>query len=92
MRYEETERHTKTILKSDNHEVRIEFEKKDGTLRTMRCTLDESRIPEEHRPKNTETKFSDEAQRVYDLDLGQWRSFRWDSIKSIEYVQLSSEK
>ena len=89
MQLEERSRYTVEQLNQSDVDVRVEFEKKDGTLRTMRCTLAEDRIPEDKRPKNTETKFSDEAQRVFDLDLNEWRSFRWDSIRSIEVVKLS---
>lgn len=63
--------------------VDVTFTKKDGTVRTMPCTLNESLIPAEHAPKNTNTerKRSDQAQAVYVTDANGWRSFRWDSVK-----------
>ena len=68
--------------------LRIVFTKKDGTERTMRCTLVESQIPGDKLPK-THTEESDSqtarsAVRVYDLDKGEWRSFRWDSVIKVE--------
>lgn len=67
--------------------VEIVFTKKDGTERTMKCTLMEKYLPEtasSDRPKNTE------ALAVYDLEKEGWRSFRWDSIKQVNF-SLESE-
>jgi WYL_2, Sm-like SH3 beta-barrel fold len=61
--------------------VEISFTKTDGTLRTMRCTLSEGKIPSEHAPKGTRAP-SGEAQPVFDLDAQHWKSFRWDSLIS----------
>lgn len=60
----------------------IEFTKKDGTDRIMKCTLSRSVIPIDAQPKNESipTK-SEEAQRVFDVEKNEWRSFRWDSLK-----------
>lgn len=66
-------------------EVRIIFTKKDGTPRTMRCTLIESRIPEAFHPKESNTVYTDEALRVYDVEAEGWRSFRWDSVKEVGF-------
>ena len=64
--------------------VRVSFTKKDGTPRDMLCTLSDSQIPEDKKPKSeTTVKFSEEAIRVFDLDKQEWRSFRWDSITSV---------
>lgn len=71
------------IKKSD---VTVLFTKKDGTDREMLCTLAESLIPSDKRPKTENTKFSDEALRVFDLDKQEWRSFRWDSIKTVKGI------
>jgi hypothetical protein len=64
-------------------EVVISFTKTDGTLRTMRCTLSEGKIPSEHTPKGTRAHSGD-AQPVFDLDAQHWKSFRWDSLISAE--------
>jgi hypothetical protein len=65
--------------------VTITFEKKDGTLREMICTLSESLIPVEKMPKGTGKAKNDEVLAVFDLENDGWRSFRWDSIKTIDF-------
>jgi phage baseplate assembly protein gpV len=68
-------------LHNANEKVEVTFRKKDGSERTMLCTLAESNIPADKAPKEGSTaKFSDAAQRVFDLEKGEWRSFRWDSV------------
>lgn len=61
----------------------IVFVKKDGTERKMRCTLNESEIPQEFSPKNTGKAKSDDALAVFDVEKNAWRSFRYDSVKTI---------
>ena len=63
-------------------EVSVTFVKADGTVRDMRCTLDISRIPLQPVQESTETPDS-ETQRVFDLDLQQWRSFRYDRLRKV---------
>tara|TARA_Y100000310_G_scaffold345706_1_gene468554 strand:+ start:5860 stop:6105 length:246 start_codon:yes stop_codon:yes gene_type:complete len=62
----------------------IHFEKKDGTIRAARATLNFDYIPEEAIPKGTGPVKTDEVQAFYDLDNVGWRSFRWDSIAIID--------
>ena len=38
---------------------------------------------EEPAKKDGEKKYSDETQRVFDVDKGEWRSFRWDSVQAV---------
>lgn len=70
--------------------VNVEFTKADGSARKMRCTLLESSIPPEKRPKQTEIKEASStigsAVRVFDTEKGEWRSFRWESVVSINNV------
>lgn len=73
----------RTLLKEDV--VSITFIKKDGTERIMKCTLLESKIPSEKTPKGTEKAKSDEVLPVFDVESDGWRSFRWDSIRKIEF-------
>ena len=61
----------------------IIFTKKDGTDRTMLCTLQECDIPKEHAPKGTGTEKTSNVISVYDVENKGWRSFRFDSLKSI---------
>ena len=73
-------------LKSDMY---ITFTKKDGTERKMQCTLVFSKIPTDKHPKSiseSETSStSGSAVRVFDTQLGEWRSFRWDSVTKVEF-------
>ena len=71
--------------------VDITFTKKDGSERIMKCTLLESKIPSEFAPKGSEKAKSDEVLPVFDVENDGWRSFRWDSIKKIEF-SLVGEK
>jgi hypothetical protein len=68
-----------------DEKVTITFIKKDETERKMVCTLAESKIPSEKTPKNTGKSQSDEALAVFDLEKQDWRSFRFDSVKKIEF-------
>jgi hypothetical protein len=63
--------------------VVIEFEKVDGTMRTMRATLSENIIPVETTTKEKNPrKKSEESQSVWDIEAEGWRSFRWDRLRS----------
>lgn len=76
----------KGLLHDENiQDLRITFTKSDGTERVMYATLAESRIPEEKKPKNAGRATSQDAQAVFDEELGEWRSFRWDSVKFVEF-------
>lgn len=67
-------------------DLRITFTKKDGTEREMLCTLSESRIPTDKQPKEAQTPSTGgSALRVFDTEKQEWRSFRWDSIKNVEF-------
>jgi len=79
----------RTLLKEDV--VSITFIKKDGSERIMQCTLSESKIPSEFAPKGTEKAKSDEVLPVFDVENDGWRSFRWDSIKKIEFSLVGVE-
>jgi hypothetical protein len=80
-------------------EITVTFVKADGTERYMRCTLDRDRIPPqppraEKPAKDTvdgivresrEVTKPEEShtQKVFDLDAGAWRSFRYDRLKKV---------
>ena len=81
----ETREALTAMIKSSG--VLITFTKKDGTDRDMWCTLAEASIPEDKKPKSENTKFSDDALRVFDLEKQEWRSFRWDSIKNVKGIK-----
>jgi hypothetical protein len=71
------------LLKTDV--VQIEFMKKDGTLREMKCTLKEESIPEASRPKGSGKSQNDDSIAVFDLVKQEWRSFRFDSVKQLAF-------
>jgi hypothetical protein len=62
--------------------VNVDFIKKDGTQRKLRCTLRPDLLPaqtdlEEAVQKKTPNP---DVLAVWDLENGGWRSFRYDSI------------
>lgn len=67
-----------------NHTLIVEFVKKDGEKRKLRCTRNMSMIPETMRPKGTKSS-SSTAIAAFDLDKGEWRSFIPSSITRIEW-------
>jgi hypothetical protein len=63
----------------------VTFIKKDGTVRVMQATLDPKNLPVvEARPNTTPRKENPDVVAVYDMEKSAWRSFRIDSVTSIE--------
>ena len=60
--------------------VEVTFTKKDGTERVMNCTLLEDYLPE---TTGAGRSAGSDALAVFDVDADGWRSFRWDSVKSV---------
>ena len=67
--------------------VNLEFIKADGTLRKMIATLSDDFIVYENAPSNSK-KQSDFALPVWDTEANVWRSFRWDSLKLVDVVDI----
>ena len=69
--------------------VTLTFTKKDGSDRVMKCTTNPTYImfkdPSILESKS-DRKVNEDVMPVYDLDAGGWRSFRWDSIKSVAFT------
>lgn len=69
--------------------VTVTFTKKDGSERVMKCTTNPTYImfkePTSVEPKR-EKKINEDVMPVYDMDTGHWKSFRWDSIKSVSFT------
>ena len=66
-------------------DCRVIFKKANGEERDMVCTLREDVIPASTTDNNTNkemTGYSDTAIRVIDVNKGEWRSFRVDSVVS----------
>lgn len=75
----------KTTVKSAllNGPTTITFTKVDGTTRTMKCTLNETLLPKREVTQSTRAA-NEDVQTVFDLELNQWRSFKWDNFISFE--------
>jgi len=73
-------------LKSNLKEwiMTVFFEKKDGSLRTMRCTLASQHLPVAEE-KESKRKENLDTISVWDLENNGWRSFRLDKVKSVRY-------
>ena len=71
------------VLKSNLREniVQVNFIKKDGTQRNMRCTLRPDLLPQQTDIEEAVSKTPNaDVLAVWDLDKEGWRSFRYDSI------------
>ena len=67
-----------------NGVVEVNFTKVDGSLRKMLCTLQQSVLPAAEVKEDAKTRAeSQEALRVWDISINEWRSFRLDSINSV---------
>ena len=67
--------------------VEIEFTKKDGTDRVMKCTLQEDYLPEVDGVIVFEKdRWKKDSLAVFDLEKDGWRSFRWDSVKAVRFT------
>jgi hypothetical protein len=64
----------------------LTFQKKDGTMRVMKASLREEHMPVFEKKTDTVRKTNDEVLSVVDLEKNEWRSFRFDSIKKIEFT------
>ena len=61
--------------------VKVDFVKKDGTNRTMICTLNTKYLPQQDVAEETAKRNkSDEYVAVWDLEKQSWRSFRFESV------------
>jgi hypothetical protein len=66
----------------------VTFNKVDGSVRIMKCTLNVDLIPEksnEEGEKRIKT-VNEDVQAVYDVDAQGWRSFRWNSLTDFSQI------
>ena len=68
--------------------VEVTFTQGEGDIRNMLCTLQEGVIPKTTGKK----KENKDVLAVWDLGKNAWRSFRLDSIKSVELVTEHAHK
>lgn len=73
----------KGVLK--NETATLTFQKKDGTMRVMKCSLREEHMPSYEKKTERVRASNDETLSVVDLEKNEWRSFRYDSIRRIEF-------
>ena len=74
-----------TLIKNlQKKAMRITFTKVNGEERVMDCTLQEHMIPE---TSESNRKQNEEVLPVFDINKGEWRSFRLDSITNIEALE-----
>jgi len=66
--------------------TKITFTKKDGSERVMNCTL-KPELTESYDKKTDKVKEPNpDICPVYDLETKGWRSFRYDSVKMVEFT------
>ena len=70
----------RTLLESGK--AKVTFTKADGSTRTMNCTAQTGVVPATATSRDVAG-----VQTVYDLDINEWRSFRWDSVKTVEPIE-----
>ena len=69
----------------DENVVEIEFTKKDGTSRKMKCTRDIGRIPVVAHPSGAGHTTKATTIQVYDVEVNGWRSFNTESLTRINW-------
>jgi len=78
------------IGKLKNNVCIVVFTKKDGTERSMKCTLQEGVIPKTTKEDPLSQKkiraLNEEVLPVWDTEKNSWRSFRIDSVKSFSVI------
>ena len=72
------------LLKTNT--VGLTFKKKDDTIREMKCTLAEEKLPTIEKKTDRVRKENDSVISVFDIEKGEWRSCRYDSIKQINFT------
>lgn len=73
------------LLKTED--VTLTFKKQDGTIRKLVCTLNGDKLPIMENASDKKAKpLSNDVLTVFDLEIKQWRSCRFDSISKIEFI------
>ena len=82
---EYTKESIRSLLKNDVLEV--VFIKTDGSVREMKCTLQEKFVEAYDKKTDKVKPESDNVISVWDLDNNGWRSFKLDSIQTVSVVE-----
>ncbi len=91
------EQHTRESLSAhfkDNKASKVIFTKKDGTERTMLCSLHPDLLPKssgEAGEKTTSRPTPEHLSPVFDIKTGGWRSITMANIISIEAYEINDE-
>ena len=66
----------------------VTFTKKDGTERVMKCTLNKELIssPIKNEKDDLLEIIKNTALPVWDIDSAAWKSFRWETVKRVEFT------
>ena len=85
---------SKTELKENltKSVAKVVFNKSDGTVRMMNCTLMADYLPmviREEQVAHVPRKQNDEVLAVWDLDNQGWRSFNVNSVIEVEYIGVN---
>lgn len=67
----------------ESGKAKVTFTKADGSVRVMNCTSQTGVVPATSGARSAAAG----VQTVYDLDINEWRSFRWDSVKTVEPIE-----
>ena len=64
----------------------VVFTKVNGDTRIMRCTLEETMLPQQIDIEESiqKKKPNPDVVSVWDIEAQGWRSFRWDSVKEFK--------
>jgi len=69
------------------HDCEVTFTKKDGTVRTMPCTLRKEAMPQREATTLHETKlYKPETITVWCLDKSEWRAFKTANVQEVRVL------
>jgi hypothetical protein len=86
---------SKTELKENlaKSVAKVVFNKSDGSIRIMNCTLMADYLPMviiEEKVAHVPRKQNDEVLAVWDLDNHGWRSFNINSVIEVQYIGVEN--
>jgi hypothetical protein len=65
--------------------MKVTFNKTDGTERTMNCTLNQELTKDYTKKTDRVRKINEGVCPVFDIDIQEWRSFRYDSVIRVQF-------
>jgi len=69
-----------------DHVLSVKFKKVNGEERVMKCTLIRDMLPPQKDIEEHSTRENPNVLAVWDIDSNGWRSFRMDSIISLDVL------